>query len=84
MVLKEEVKAVTTSAKPALSLLLKLMQPLQPPTQSWKTSLQNKNNKHNIYILNVVTDKPTKWLLICNSLGLRSVDRIGPHPRSNL
>jgi hypothetical protein len=36
LVLNEEVKAVTTSAKPALSLLLKLMQPLQPPTQSWK------------------------------------------------
>jgi hypothetical protein len=36
LVLNEEVKALTTSAKPALSPLLKLMQPLQPPTQSWK------------------------------------------------
>jgi hypothetical protein len=33
LVLNEEVKALTTSAKPALSPLLKLMQPLQPPTQ---------------------------------------------------
>ena len=34
--LKAEVRVATTDCRPALSALLKLMQPLQPPTQSWK------------------------------------------------